>query len=160
MKQPSFFAVLAVALALAQAAQAEPAGRPSTPPSDAVCSSAAGAKGVERQIEATFAAMRADEKKHQAEVDQVAQARAKAQSWSAEKRSQVWMQLLGTPKFAAFEREKQPYMDELMQVLGSKPKNGKDQCRLVQRIAAMLPAIKSINARQYAYMADEIRVAK
>lgn len=131
-----------------------------TPPADAACRSATGAKGVERQIEATFVAMRADEKKHQDEVDRVALARAKTQSWSADKRGKIWLQLLGSPTFMAFQREKQPYMDELMRVVGSKPRNGQEECRLVQRIAAMLPAIKSINARQYAFMADEIRVAK
>lgn len=131
-----------------------------TQPSDSVCSSTTGAKAVKRHIEATFVEMRADEKKRQAEVDRVAQARAKAQSWSDEKRGKIWLQLLGSPKFMAFQREKQPYMEELMRVLGSKPKNGQEECRLVQRIAATLPAIKAINARQYAFMADEIRVAK
>lgn len=129
-------------------------------PSDSGCGSTIGAKAVDRQIEATFAEMRADEKKRQAEVDRVAQARAKAQAWSDEKRGKVWLQLLGSPKFMAFQREKQPYMDELMRVLGSKPKSRQEECRLVQRIAAVLPAIKAINARQYAFMADEIRVAK
>jgi hypothetical protein len=128
--------------------------------SDSVCSSTAGAKALERQIEATFVELRADEKKHQAEVDSVAKARAKAQSWSDEKRGKIWLQLLGSPRFAAFEREKQPYMGELMRILSSKPKNGQEECRLVQRIASLLPGIKAINARQYAYMADEIRVAR
>jgi hypothetical protein len=127
---------------------------------DAACSSATGAKDVERKIEATFATIRADEKEHQAEVERVADTRAKAQSWSAEKRSKIWLQLLGSPKFMAFERQKQPYVQDLMRILVSKPKNGQEECRLVQRIAAMLPAIKAINARQYAFMADEIRVAK
>lgn len=128
--------------------------------SASACSSAAGAKSAGSQIEATFAEMRADEKRHQAEVDRVAKAQAKAQSWSDEKRGKVWLQLLGSPKFMAFEREKQPYVQELMRVIGSKPKSGQEECRLIQRIAAMLPAIKAINARQYAFMADEIRVAK
>jgi len=131
-----------------------------TQPSGSVCSTTTGAKAVERQIESIFVEMRADEKKHQAEVDRVAQARAKAQSWSDEKRGKIWLQLLVSPKFMAFEREKQPYREELMRVLGSKPKNGQEACRLVQRIAATLPAVKAINARQYAFMADEIRVAK
>ena len=128
--------------------------------SDSVCSAATGAKAVEHKIEATLVDIRADEKKRQAEVDRVAQARAKAQSWSDEKRGKIWLQLLGSPKFMAFEREKQPYVKELMRVLGSKPKNGQEECRLLQRIATMLPAIKAINARQYAFMADEIRAAK
>jgi hypothetical protein len=131
-----------------------------SPPSEAVCGSADGAKGVERQIDAAFAEMRADEKHRQAEVDRVYQARAKAQSWNEEKRGKVWMQLLASPKFMAFEREKRPYVQDLMRVLGAKPKNGQEECRLIQRIAAMLPAIKAINARQYGFMADEIRVAK
>jgi hypothetical protein len=137
---------------------ASPSGK--SQPADAACSSAVGAKGVEHKVEATFADMRADEKKHQAEVERVAQARAKAQSWSDEKKGKVWVQLLGSPKFTAFQREKQPYMDDLMRILGSKPKNRQEECQLVQRIAAMLPAIKAINARQYALMADEIRAAK
>ncbi|MEK8030214.1 hypothetical protein AACH06_05205 [Ideonella sp. DXS29W] len=132
----------------------------STQPSDVACSSATGAKDVKRQIEATFADMRADEKQRQAEVDRVAQARATAQSWSKEKQGQVWMQVMASPKFMAFEREKQPYVQELMRVISSKPKSGQEECQLVQRIAATLPAIKAINARQYAFMADEIRVAK
>lgn len=131
-----------------------------TQPSDSTCSSTTGAKDVERRIEATFVEMRADEKQRQAEVERVAQARAKAQSWSDEKRGKIWLQILGSSKFMAFEREKQPYVQELMRVIGSKPKNGQEECRLVQRIAAVLPAIKAINARQYAFMADEIRVAK
>lgn len=131
-----------------------------TQPSDTLCSSTIGANGVGRQIEATFVEMRADEKKQQAEVDRVALAQAKARSWSNEKQGKIWLQLLGSPKFKAFQREKQPYTDELMRILASKPKNGQEECRLVQRIATMLPAIKAINARQYAFMADEIRVAK
>ena len=129
-------------------------------PSDAVCGSSDGAKSVERQIEAAFVEMRADEKQRQAEVDRVHQARAKAQSWSDEKRGKIWLQILASPKFAAFEREKRPHVQELMRVLGSKPKNRQEECRLIQRIAAMLPAIKAINARQYGFMADELRVAK
>lgn len=141
--------------------------RPLAPPpssktqsSDSACSSTADAKDVKRRIDATFVEIRADEKQRQAEVERVAQARAKAQSWSDERRGKIWLQILGSPKFMAFEREKQPYVQELMRIIGSKPKNGQEECRLVQRIAAMLPAIKAINARQYAFMADEIRVAK
>jgi len=139
-----------------------PSQTPASPtqPSDAACSSATGAKDVQRQIEATFAEMRADEKRHQAEVDRVAQARAKAQSWSKEKQGKVWLDLIASPKFMAFEREKQPHVQELLRIMGSKPKGGQEQCQLVQRIAGMLPAIRAINARQYAFMADEIRVAK
>lgn len=129
-------------------------------PADAACSSAAGAKDVQRQIEATFAEIRADEKQRQAEVERVAQARAKAQSWSKEKQSNVWFQLLASPKFMAFEREKQPYVQEMMRVIASKPKSVQEECLLVQRIAAMMPAIRAINARQYTFMADEIRATK
>ncbi len=129
-------------------------------PSAAVCGSSDGAKSVERQIEAAFAEMRADEKQRQAEVDRVQQARAKAQAWSDEKRGKIWLDILASPRFAAFEREKRPYVQELMRVLGSKPRNRQEECRLIQRIAAMLPAIKAINARQYGFMADEIRMAK
>lgn len=129
-------------------------------PSNSVCGSADGAKGVERQIEATFVELRADEKQRQAEVDRAYQARAKAQSWTDEKRGKFWVQLLASPKFMALEREKRPYMQELMRILGSKPKNGEEECRLIQRIAATLPAIKAINARQYRFMVDEIGVAK
>jgi hypothetical protein len=138
------------------------AQRPSSQlqPSGAACSTKTGAQDLERQIQAALAAMRADEKQHQAEVDRVAQAQATAQSWSKDKRGKIWLQLMGSPKFMAFEREKQPYVQELMRVLGSKPKSGPEECRLIQRIAAMLPAIKAINARQYAFMADEIRKAK
>lgn len=131
-----------------------------TPAPDSACSSTSGAKDVESKIEAAFAEMRVDEKQRQAEVERVAQERAKAQSWSADKRGKVWLQILVSPKFTAFEREKQPYVQELMGILGSKPKNPEEECRLVQRIAATLPAIKAINGRQYSYMADAIRVAK
>lgn len=131
-----------------------------TLPSESACSSAVGAKGVERKIEATFDEMRVDEKKRQAEVESVANARAKAQGWTKEQRSKVWLQILGSPKFAAFEREKKPYVLELMSILSNRPKNAREECLLVQRIASTLPAIKAINARQYAFMADEIRVAK
>jgi hypothetical protein len=129
-------------------------------PSESVCDSNDGVKGVERQIEAALAEMRADEKQRQAEVDRIYEARAKAQSWNQEKRSKVWMQVLASPKFAAFESEKRPYVRELMSVLGSKPKNGQDKCRLIQRIRATLPKIKAINTRQYGFMVDEIRAAK
>lgn len=137
-----------------------PAPSATTRSSDAACGSADGARGVERQIEGTFAEMRTDEKKHQATVDGVAKARAKSQAWNDERRGKIWLQILRSPKFMAFQREKQPYMDELMRMLGSKPQNKQEECHLVQRIAAMLPAIKSINARQYGFMADEIRAAK
>ena len=138
------------------------AQRPSSQsqPADSVCNSATGTKDVQRQLETAFAEIRADEKRHQAEVDRVAQARAKTQSWNREQQGKIWFQILGSPKFTAFEREKRPYVQELLGILGSKPKNGQEECRLLQRIAATLPAIKAINARQYAFMADEIRVAK
>ncbi|MEH6438043.1 hypothetical protein [Massilia sp. DD77] len=129
-------------------------------PSDSLCGSPIGAKEVERQIQAALAQIRADEKQHQAKVDQVAQAQAKAHAWNNEKRSKVWLQVLVAPKFMTFEREKQPYVQELMRILGTKPKSSQEACRLTQRMAAMLPAIKAINARQYAFMADEIRKAK
>jgi hypothetical protein len=127
---------------------------------DTACSSVKGAKEVQRQIDATFSQLRTDEKQHQAEVDRVAKAHAKEQSWSKERQGQFWLQLLASPKFMAFEQEKQPYMLELMRILGSKPKNGLDQCRLLQSIAATLPTIKAINARQYTFMANAIRLAK
>ena len=133
---------------------------PNTQQSETFCSSTTGSKDVERRIEATFSEMRVDEKQRQAEVDRVAQARAKAQGWSNEKQGKLWLQILGSPKFMAFEREKRPYVQELMHIIGSKPKNSQEECRLVQRIDAMLPTIKAINARQYAFMVDEIRGAK
>lgn len=133
---------------------------PKPQPDDAACGTSAGAKGVERKIEATFVELRADEKKHQAEVDRVADARAKALSWNGEKRAKIFAQFLGSPRFMAFQREKQPQMDELLRILASKPRNGQEECRLIQRIAAMLPSIKAINARQYAFMADEIRATR
>lgn len=134
---------------------------PSQPqPADSICNSATGTKDVQRHLDTTFAAIRADEKRHQAEVDRVAQARGKTQSWSREQQGKIWLQIVGSPQFTAFEREKRPYVQELLGILGSKPKNGQEECRLLQRIAATLPAIKAINARQYAFMADEIRAAK
>lgn len=136
--------------------------RPAAPtqPADSACSSTTGAKDVQRHLEATFVEIRANEKRHQAEVERVAQAQAKAQSWSREKQGKIWLQILGSPKFMAFEREKRPFVQELLGIVGRKPKNGQEECRILQRIAAMLPAIKAINARQYAFMADEMRVAK
>lgn len=145
---------------LAMAPTPASAPSPTTRSSDASCGSADGARSVERQIEGTFAELRADEKKRQATVEDAAKARAKSQAWNDERRGKIWLQILRSPKFMAFQREKQPYMDELMRILGSKPKNKQEECHLVQRIAVMLPAIKSINAKQYAFMADEIRVAK
>lgn len=140
------------ALALSSAPRKEAA--------EAVCSAATGTKDLERQLQATFGEIRADQKQREAEVERISQARAKAQSWSAEKRRDIWMQLLVSPKFGAFEREKLPYVQELMRVIGSKPRSGQEECRLLRRIAAMLPAIKAINARQYTYMAKAIQAAK
>lgn len=143
-----------------------PAASPQLPqpaqaaPSEATCDSAIGAKEVQRRIEATFAEMRIDEKKHQDEIDRVAKARAAAQSWTPEKRSKVWLQLIASPKFMAFEQQKQPYVQEMLRIMGSNPKSGQERCQLVQRVAATMPAIKAINARQYAFMAEQIRVAK
>lgn len=135
------------------------------PPSQAqppapICGKDSSARDLERQVQDGLAEIRTDEKQHQAEVDRVAEAQAKAQSWSKEKQSKIWLQLLASPKFAAFEREKQPYVRELMRMLGSKPKSGQEECRYMQRLSGMLPTIKAINARQYAFMADEIRKAK
>ncbi|XLZ72036.1 hypothetical protein ABT364_08755 [Massilia sp. SR12] len=136
--------------------------RPTAPtqPADSACNSTTSAKDVQRHLEATFVEIRANEKRHQAEVERVAQAQAKAQSWNREKQGKIWLQILGSPKFMAFEREKRPFVQELLGIVGSKPKNAHEECRILQRIAAMLPAIKAINARQYASMADEMRVAK
>lgn len=138
-------------------------GQPSasrTKPSETVCSSTTGAKDVQRQVEAALAAMRADQRRHEAELDRLVEERAQARSWSKEQRGKVMLQLLASPKFMAFEREKQPYVQELMRIIESKPKSGQEECQLVQRVSATLPAIKAINARQYAFMAEELRVAK
>lgn len=131
-----------------------------TQPLDSACSSATGAKDAERQIQASLDEIQADQEQRQAEVDRIAEARAAAQSWSDEQRNEIWMHILGSSRFIAFENEKQPYVQELTRVMESKPSNSHEQCQFVQRIAAMLPAIKAINARQYAFMADEIRMAK
>jgi len=133
---------------------------PQTQLSESVCNSTTGVKDVQHHIEAALAEMRTDEKKHQAEVERVAQAQARAQSWNSEKRGNIWLKILASPKFTAFEREKRPYAQELMRILASKPKGGQEECKIMQRIAATLPAIKAINAKQYAFMADEIRAAK
>lgn len=142
------------------AAAPAPAAALQKPAPDSACSSMAGAKDVERKIETAFAEMRAYEKQRQGEFERAVDARAKAQSWSADKRSKIGLQLLSSPKFMAFEREKQPYVQELMSILGSKPKNPQEECRIVQRIAATLPPIKAINARQYNFMVDEVKAAK
>jgi hypothetical protein len=137
-----------------------PSPGPSSPPLDPACTSAAGAGEVERQIQASFADMRADEKQRQDEVSRVAQARARSQAWSQEKQGKVWLQLMSSPKFMAFEREKQPYVAELMGLIAVRPEGEQAQCRLIQRVAAMLPAIKAINTRQYRYMAEEMAAMK
>lgn len=131
-----------------------------TPADRASCGSVAAYKDVQRSIEATFAEMRADEKARQGEVERLAQKRAKELGWSKDRQGKVWLQILGSPGFMAFEREKAPHVQELMRVMGSKPKNGQEECQLVQRIAVVMPAIKAINTRQYAFMAEQIRVTK
>lgn len=128
--------------------------------SDSGCSSATDTNDVRRQIETAFAEMRSDEKKHQAAVEKVAEARAKTQSWNREQQGKAWLKVLASPKFMAFEREKAPFVQEFMRIIASKPKNDQEQCLLLKRIAVMLPTIKAINARQYTVAADEIRVMK
>lgn len=144
-------------LATAPASKPQPA---KAAPPKPVCSATSGDTDIERQLQATFVEIRADQKEREADVERVAQARAESQGWSARKRQEVYMALVVSPKFGTFEREKKPYLNELLQILGSKPKNHQDQCRIMQRIAAMLPSIKAINARQYKFMANEIAAAK
>ncbi len=133
---------------------------PKVQPTDPICSAATGAKDVERQLKAALAEIQADQKRREADVDRIAQARAKAQSWSNEKRGKIWLDILMSATFMAFEREKQPYVQDLMRIIGSKPKNDQEECLLLRRLAVMLPAIKAVNARQYGFMANEIRAAK
>jgi hypothetical protein len=130
------------------------------PAVDPTCKTPMGTQDVQRQIEATFAEMRADQKQRQSEVERVADARASAEKWSKEKRSSVWMSILASPRFAALEQEKRPYVQELLSIATSNPKSAQERCQLVKRIAATLPAIKALNAKQYSFMADQIRSSK
>jgi len=150
------------------ACESRPMSAPSTPvvpaavapAADPACKTSIGTQDVQHQIEATFAEMRADQKQRQSEVERVADARASAEKWSKEKRSSVWMSILASPRFAALEQEKRPYLQELMNIATSNPKTAQERCQLVKRIAATLPAIKALNAKQYTFMADQIRSSK
>jgi chromosome segregation ATPase len=81
----------------AQPAHSAKASGLQTQPSTAACSSVAGAKDLQQRIDAALAEMREDEKRRQAEVSGVAEARAKAQSWSKQRQSQVWLQVIASP---------------------------------------------------------------
>lgn len=123
------------------------------------CNVGTDSKGAAYSLESALAEVKADDKRRQDEVEQAAQARARERSWSKDKQSKVWLQILGMPKLWAIQREKQPFVQELMQIMTTKPRNEQEKCDQQRRIANTLPAIKAINARQYAFMMEQVRLA-
>lgn len=129
------------------------------------CSTAEGAQAAQEQIEAALAEIQADQRAREAEVDKEIDAKAAAAAWSDAKRSEVLLRIATSPGFAAFEEEKQPFTQELMKLMTSTPPltapGGRQaQCESMNRLTALLPKLKEVNARQYAHMAAQVRAAK
>lgn len=132
---------------------------------NAPCTDKSDAKAAQKAVEATLAAAKEDQKMHEAAVEKEIKTRAAAASWNKDKQSKVFMDVLASPQFAAFEKEKQPYSMELMNIMmaaASEPKgpSAKAQCEAARRMTELMPKIKAVNAKQYAYMAAAVRAAK
>lgn len=134
-------------------------------PAQSACGPGKGLKEFQRDLDQVMADLRADQKQREAVLDKVLEARAAALSWDKDKRLKVLTGVVMSPRFSAFEAEKQPLVMELLATAGSgmqgrKPLGDAEQCALLRRIAKTLPAIKAINARQYAFMAAEVNRAR
>ena len=121
------------------------------------CSTADGIKAASGQAEQYFTALRADHNKHQAAID----AELKAKNFSKERSAQLFMNMMSSKEFQAFEKEKQPYVTELMGIMQAKPARGsQEECQGIQRIQQITEKVKAVNARQYGYMGAQVRAAK
>lgn len=121
------------------------------------CSTPEGVKAATGQAEQYFNALRADQNKHQAAVE----AELKAKNFSKERSAQLFMNIMASKEFQAFEKEKQPYVMELLGIMQGKAERGsKEECLGIKRIQEITEKVKVVNARQYGNMGMQVKAAK
>lgn len=151
-------AAVACAACIALAAQAAP-----HKPSD--CDDPATAKAIKVEVDARMKALNAHQAETQKRLDGELKQRGAERHWSNERVQQLMMDILMSKDVEAFEKQKQPYMQQLIEVMqqsmASKgPEDVKATCRQVLKIDAMLDDVQRINDREFAYMSGAIRAAK
>lgn len=108
--------------------------------------------------------MRAEQKRQEARVAALLQSRGEVAGWSPQKQADVLAGIGTTPEFAAFEKEKKPYSDEMMGVIrtASQKTNPAPQetCDDFDRIARAAEKIKDVNTRQYGFVAEQVKAAR
>ena len=129
------------------------------------CDATGAADDIERQLEASMTALREEQRKHVQAVDRAVAERGATQGWTTEQRQAVFAKMVTAPGFVSFEREKQPLVMGLLQVIGdgmaAKPAPGSPTtCRLLQRVSKALQGIRDVNVRQFAWMAAEVKRAR
>lgn len=125
------------------------------------CDTAAGLAAARTKVESTFRIVKEDQRQRQAQIDRELAARASAQKWSKDRQSQLFMGILSSPTFAAFEQKKQPYTAELMKIaMAGQTADSKQVCADVVRLNTIVEKIKVVNVQQYAFMLSEVKAAK
>lgn len=129
------------------------------------CSTPEGVAAASTQIETSLQLVREDQKNREAEIDRELEARGAVKKWSKERKSQIFMSILSSAQFAAFEKEKQPYTAEIMNIALSGPPPGqkanpKEVCSGAIRLRSIVEKVKDVNARQYTFMLNEVKAAK
>jgi len=101
------------------------------------------------------------------EITRELNARATAENWSFECRSQFFADITKAPEYAAFEKEKQPYLDEAMRIETFEPDPAKKDlpievrfCLDQARLMDLTGKIKEIQNHQLDFQIKQIKTAK
>ena len=123
------------------------------------------AKTVGNDYQVRIQALNDQQRATQQQIDGELKRKAQDLHWPQDRIPNLMMQVLGSKEFAGFEKQKQPYMQDLMgamQAMSAQkgPEDPKATCRFVLKMDAMIDGVKAINEREYAYMLATVRAAK
>ena len=133
--------------------------------SSADCRSPEGIANATAQVEASLKSIQEGQRQREALLDKEVQATAKRLGWTGQEQSSFFTKLMGSEKFAGFEREKRPLSNELMVILKSasqkrNPSEPAVVCEAAVQVKSIVERIKEVNTRQYDFMSSEINSAK
>jgi hypothetical protein len=129
------------------------------------CSTPEGVDAARTQIETTLESVKEDQKQREAEIDRELESSKSSKKWSKERQTQLFMSILSSPKFAAFEKQKRPYTSAMMKIALSGPAAGqkadpKQVCASAIQLKVIVEKVKTVNAQQYTFMLNEVKNAK
>ena len=122
------------------------------------CGMPGGLAAMQANIKTSLDGVRSDQKAREAEIDRVLAQRAAANGGSKDRQARLFSGVLGSPKFAAFEKEGQPFAMEIMSIaLATHPKQA---CANGQRLKPLVGQVKAMNDGEYGYRLDEVKAAE